>query len=61
MKAKELMDKDFVYLNCDDSVIEASKAMEDVRRFTCPVVNDDKQLVGWILSLIHISEPTRPY
>ena len=50
MKAKELMDKNFVYLNCDDSVIEASKAMEDVRRFTCPVVNDNKQLVGWITS-----------
>jgi len=46
MKAKELMDKDFVYLNADDSVIEASKAMEDVRRFTCPVVNDKKQLIG---------------
>lgn len=50
MKAKELMDKNFVYLNCDDSVIEASKAMEEVRRFTCPVVNDKKQLVGWITS-----------
>ena len=48
MRAKELMDKDFVYLNCDDSVVDASKAMEDVRRFTCPVVNDNKQLVGWI-------------
>ena len=50
MKAKELMDKSFVYLNCDDSVIDASKAMEEVRRFTCPVVNDKKQLVGWITS-----------
>ena len=50
MKAKELMDKDFVYLNCDDSVVEAAKAMEDVRRFTCPVVNENKQLVGWITS-----------
>ena len=48
MKAKELMDKDFVYLNADDSVIDASKAMENVRRFTCPVVNDKKQLIGWI-------------
>ena len=50
MKAKELMDKDFVYLNADDSVIDASKAMEEVRRFTCPVVNDKKQLIGWITS-----------
>ena len=50
MRAKELMDKDFVYLNCDDSVVDVSKAMEEVRRFTCPVVNDNKQLVGWVTS-----------
>ena len=50
MKAKELMDESFVYLNCDDSVVDASKAMEEVRRFTCPVVNENKQLVGWITS-----------
>ncbi len=50
MKAKELMDKDFVYLNADDSVVEVSKVMEEIRRFTCPVVNDDKQLIGWVTS-----------
>ena len=50
MKAKELMDKDFVYLNSDDSVVEVSKVMEDIRRFTCPVVNDNKQLIGWVTS-----------
>ena len=50
MKAKELMDKEFVYLNCDDNIIEVSKVMEEIRRFTCPVVNDNKQLVGWITS-----------
>ncbi|AMD17172.1 hypothetical protein TL18_03530 [Methanobrevibacter sp. YE315] len=50
MKAKELMDKDFVYLNANDSVVEVSKVMEEIRRFTCPVVNDDKQLIGWITS-----------
>lgn len=44
------MDKEFVYLNCDDSVVEVSKIMEEIRRFTCPVVNDNKQLVGWITS-----------
>ena len=49
MKAKGLMDKNFVYLNCDDTVVEVSKIME-IRRFTCPVVNDNKQLVGWITS-----------
>ena len=50
MRAKELMDKSFVYLNCEDNVIEVSKVMEEIRRFTCPVVNDNKQLVGWITS-----------
>ena len=50
MKAKELMDKEFVYLNCDDNVVEVSKVMEEIRRFTCPVVNDKKQLVGWVTS-----------
>ena len=50
MRAKELMDKEFVYLNCDDNIIEVSKVMEEIRRFTCPVVNDNKQLVGWITS-----------
>ena len=50
MRAKELMDNEFVYLNCEDSVIEVSKVMEEIRRFTCPVVNDNKQLVGWITS-----------
>ena len=32
MKEKELMDKDFVYLNCDDSVVDVSKAMEYEQR-----------------------------
>ena len=50
MKAKELMDKDFAYLNSDDSVVEVSKVMEEIRRFTCPVVNDNKQLIGWVTS-----------
>lgn len=50
MRAKELMDKSFVYLNCEDNVIEVSKVMEEIRRFTCPVVNDNKQLVGWVTS-----------
>jgi len=50
MRAKELMDKDFVYLNCNDGVVEVSKVMEEIRRFTCPVVNEDKQLVGWVTS-----------
>ena len=50
MRAKELMDKNFVYLNSEDSVVEVSKVMEEIRRFTCPVVNDNKQLIGWVTS-----------
>lgn len=50
MRARDLMDKDFVYLNCNDNVVEVSKVMEEIRRFTCPVVNENKQLVGWITS-----------
>ena len=50
MRAKELMDKNFVYLNANDSIVEVSKVMEEIRRFTCPVVNDNKQLIGWVTS-----------
>ena len=50
MRSKELMDKNFVYLNTNDSIVEVSKVMEEIRRFTCPVVNDNKQLIGWITS-----------
>lgn len=50
MKAKELMDKDFVYINKNDMVVEVSAVMEDIRRFTCPVVNENKQLIGWVTS-----------
>lgn len=48
MKAKELMDNNFVYISKDDSVVEVSKAMEEVRRFTCPVVDENRKLVGWV-------------
>ena len=36
MKAKQLMDQDFVYVNKDDSVVDVSKAMEEVRRLEQP-------------------------
>ena len=45
------MDREFVYLNCDDSIIEVCKIMDQIRRFTCPIVNDNKQYDGWINSL----------
>ncbi|MCC9261504.1 MAG: CBS domain-containing protein [Methanobrevibacter woesei] len=50
MKAKELMDKEFIYVSKDDSVVEVSKTMEKIRRFTCPVVDDNKRLIGWVTS-----------
>ncbi|WP_409200952.1 HPP family protein [Methanobrevibacter sp. DSM 116169] len=50
MKAKELMDKDFVYVNPDDNVKEVSKIMEEVRKFTCPVLDENKRLIAWITS-----------
>ena len=50
MRAKELMDKKFVYINLEDSVKEVSITMEKIRRFTCPVVDDDKHLIGWVTS-----------
>ena len=61
MRAKELMDKDFVYLNCDDSVVDVSKAMEEVRRFTCPVVNDNKEIMSSAeeVSTVHEEDPAR--
>lgn len=50
MKAKELMDKKFVYISPEDSVKDVSITMEKIRRFTCPVVDDNKHLVGWVTS-----------
>lgn len=50
MRAKELMDKKFAYIYPDDDVVEVSKVMEEIRRFTCPVVNDNMELVGWVTS-----------
>lgn len=50
MKAKELMDKEFAYISKDDDIKEVSKTMEKIRRFTCPVVDDNKRLIGWVTS-----------
>lgn len=50
MKAKELMDDKFAYIYPNDDVVEVSKVMEDIRRFTCPVVNENMELVGWVTS-----------
>ncbi len=51
MKAKEIMDKNFLSVKAFDSIEEVSKIMEDRKRFTCPVVDDDKKLIGWVTAL----------
>jgi len=50
MKAKELMDKDFVFVSPDDNVREVSIIMEEVHIFNCPVLDENKKLIAWITS-----------
>ncbi len=51
MKVKQIMDKEFIKVSPDDSIIDASLKMEEHRKFTTPVVNSQGKLVGWITSL----------
>jgi len=51
MKAKEMMDKDFIYVNPEDNISDVSIKMEELRRFTTPVVNSEMKLSGWVTSL----------
>jgi len=51
MKVKEIMDKEFIEVSPDDSVVDASLKMEKNRKFTTPVVDAQGKLVGWITSL----------
>ncbi|MCL2687330.1 MAG: CBS domain-containing protein [Methanobrevibacter sp.] len=51
MKAKDMMDKNFIYVYRDDTLDDVSKKMEKTRKFTTPVVSDDMKLVGWLTSL----------
>ena len=37
MKAKEMMDKEFVFVSKNDSIEDVSIKMEEYRRFTAPV------------------------
>lgn len=50
MKAKQLMDTKFAYIHADDKIVDVSKVMEEVRRFTCPVVDENMELIGWVTS-----------
>ena len=51
MKAKEMMDKDFIYVNPVDSIVDVSIKMEESRRFSIPVVSSEVKLLGWVTSL----------
>ncbi len=51
MKVKEIMDKEYIYVSPDQDVVEVSLLMEKKKKFTTPVVDDEKKLIGWITSL----------
>jgi len=51
MKVKEIMDKEFIVVTGDQDIDEVSIMMENRKKFTTPVVDKDKRLVGWITSL----------
>ena len=50
MKAKEMMDKDFVHVSKNDTIEAVSIKMEESKRFTAPVLDEKMKLVGWITS-----------
>ena len=50
MKAKEMMDKEFVFVSKNDSIEDVSIKMEEYRRFTAPVLDENMKLEGWITS-----------
>lgn len=51
MKVKEIMDKEYIYVSPDQDVVEVSLIMEKKKKFTTPVVDGEKKLIGWITSL----------
>lgn len=51
MKVKEMMDKEYIYVSPDQNVVEVSLLMEKTKKFTTPVVDNEKRLIGWITSL----------
>ena len=51
MKVKEIMDKEFIAVSPDIDIVEASIKMESHKKFTTPVLDDEKHLIGWITSL----------
>lgn len=51
MKVKEIMDKDFIAISQDMDIVEAAIKMESHKKFTTPVLDNKKHLIGWITSL----------
>ncbi|BDZ68467.1 hypothetical protein GCM10025860_19150 [Methanobacterium ferruginis] len=51
MLVNEMMDKDFIVVSPDDDLVKVSILMEKKLRFTTPVVDSQKKLIGWITSL----------
>ncbi len=51
MKVKEIMDKEYIFVTPDQDIVEVSLMMEQKKKFTTPVVDNDKCLIGWITSL----------
>ena len=51
MKAKQMMDKNFIYGTVNDFINDVSKIMEDHKVFTYPILDSDMKLVGWVTSL----------
>ena len=51
MKVKEIMDKEFIDVSPDEDLVKVSIKMEKYRRFTSPVVDNKRRLLGWITTL----------
>ncbi len=51
MKVKEIMDKNFIGVDLDMTIVDASIKMESHKKFTTPVLDSNNTLIGWITSL----------
>ena len=51
MKVKEIMDKEFIGVDPNMTIVDASIKMESHKKFTTPVLDDNNILIGWITSL----------
>lgn len=51
MKVKEIMDKEFIGVDPNMTIVDASIKMESHKKFTTPVLDNNNILIGWITSL----------